>query len=658
MTLYRQLLVFTFLLFFLLFAGTWLTKLGTTRSFLQNQLESHAQDTATSLGLSLSPHIAAKDLPSAEAMINAVFDRGYYKIVRYTDNQGKVLIDRVMKVTIENVPEWFVRLVPLEAPRAEAQVMAGWLQAGTIYVESHPGYAYKTLWETVTRMTVWYAVTGILVGLAGFFGLSILLRPLRRVERQADALCRKEYEIQERLPRTKELRRVVEAMNNMTGKVKEMFEYQAMVTERFRQHAYHDPLTGLGNRRYFAGQVERQLEEEGEIHHGAILLAQIHDLQKLNQEKGLQAGDDLLKECGRIIQEETKDITGSALARLTGGDFAVFLPEGASLAAERLVSSLLQRLSGLATKGLTLSDNVAHAGVATYDRHTTFAELLAEADLALRSAQQEGPNAWKILAVSKKGGGELPQGRQQWKDALEKAIRERQVALYVQAAVKSTDRNQVVHQEIFSRIKQENGEILSAGLFMPFAEHLELVSALDRIVIEKALAFSPSVWGSDTIAVNMSPASLHNDSFHKWIMGTLAALPKEGPRIIFEFSEFAAIQHLEQVKGFSTEVRKLGHSIGLDHFGQSFSNFGYLQSLRPEHVKIDRAYTRELRNRESDSCFFIGSLCNIAHTLDIRVIAKGVESQEQWTILQELNLDAMQGYYIDRPTPLHEKGAA
>ena len=92
--------------------------------------------------------------------------------------------------------------------------------------------------------------------------------------------------------------------------------------------------------------------------------------------------------------------------------------------------------------------------------------------------------------------------------------------------------------------------------------------------------------------------------------------------------------------------------MGLDHYGQSFSHLGYLKSLRPDYVKIDKAYTGELKDAENDSRFFIGCLCSVAHSLDITVIAEGVETEQQWQLLKELNLDAIQGYLIDRPKPL------
>jgi len=295
MTLYRQLVIFTLVLFLLLFTGTWLAKLQSTRTFLIDQLESHAQDTATSLGLSISQYSIDNDMPAIESMVNAVFDRGYYRIVRYSDNQGNVRVERILDVKIENVPQWFIHLIPLKTPESTANVMAGWIQAGTVYVKSHPGYAYKTLWENVVRMTVWFLVCGVIVLIVGGFGLKILLKPLVLVEKQADALCKKRYEVQERLPRTKELRRVVEAMNRMTGKVKEMFQEQVTIAEGLKKQAYHDSVTGLGNRRFFESQITARLDRRDSVTKGIVLLLQIRELHELNQQKGFQAGQGFLR---------------------------------------------------------------------------------------------------------------------------------------------------------------------------------------------------------------------------------------------------------------------------------------------------------------------------------------------------------------------------
>jgi len=654
MTLYRQLVIFTLVLFLILFSGTWLAKLQSTRTFLIEQLQSHAQDTATSLGLSISQHDIENDLVIVETLINAVFDRGYYRTVKYTDNDGKVLIDRELDVKIENVPQWFIKLIPLKTPDASANVMQGWKHAGTIYVKSHPGYAYKTLWENIYRTTLWFLICGVVVLILGGIGLKLMLKPLVLVEKQADALCKKRYEIQEKVPRTRELRRVVEAMNRMTRKVKEMFDEQVAIAEGLKKHAYFDTLTNLGNRRFFDTQITARLDRRDSATKGIVLLVQINDLHGLNQAKGFQAGDELLKKVGTIIQAATKQHPNSVLARLTGGDFGIFIPDASSWDAESIADTIVGKLSQLAVEELTLTDNVGHVGAVSYESTTTMGRLLSEADLALRSAQQTGPNRWQLNTITAETE-KMPLGQQQWKEILDQALSDRRIVLFGQPVVNVLEKEKMYHLEIFSRIIKEDGTLLSAGVFMPFAERLNLVSYLDRIVLEEVMKIDAGDIGSSPIAVNISSASLENNSFRNWVYSVLKSMAANKPRISFEFAEFSAVQNLELIKEFSVTVRQYGHFVGLDHYGQSFSHLGYLKTLRPDYVKIDRAYTGELKEEDNDSRFFIGSLCSVAHSLDIDVIAEGVETEQQWQLLKDLNIDAIQGYIVDKPKQLSIK---
>lgn len=654
MTLYRQLLIFTLVLFFLLFAGTWFAKLSSTRTFLMDQLESHAQDTATSLGLSISPHIQLDDLPAVETMFNAVFDRGYYRIVRFTDVEDKVVVDRVLDVNIEGVPQWFVSLVPLETPSASSIVLAGWSQAGTVYVESHPGYAYKTLWETVVRTSLWFMAMIVVVVIGGGLGLQVLLKPLKRVEHQADILCKKQYEIQSDLPRTRELRRVVEAMNRMTYKVKDMFDEQTRVAERLRKNAYHDSLTGLGNRRYLEGQVATRLDRGESAVSGAFLLVELQSLQELNKEKGFHAGDELVKRVGQILKSSVQHVPHGALARLTGGNFSLFLPDVSREEANRISEIITKEFAQLSVEGLTLSENVGHVGGVVYDRGVELKQLLSAADTALRASQQMGVNKWNVDDLADDSDA-ASRGQQRWRDILNSALEDKNVFLFGQQTVRCDDRTNTIHLEVFSRIEEESGKLLSAGLFVPLAERLNLISALDRVVLEKVLETKIAGLQTDRLSVNVSPSTLKNEGFKRWILESLKTMGSSAPRLTFEFAEFAAVQNLDLVREFGKEVQRLGHGYGLDHFGQGFTNFGYLQSLRPDFVKIDRAYTNELKSKESDSHFFIGSLVGVAHSLDIMVVAEGVETEEQFKLLRELNLDAVQGYLIGRPEPLDSR---
>ena len=99
-------------------------------------------------------------------------------------------------------------------------------------------------------------------------------------------------------------------------------------------------------------------------------------------------------------------------------------------------------------------------------------------------------------------------------------------------------------------------------------------------------------------------------------------------------------------------VKDHGHDIAIDHFGRGLSNFAYLHSLQPKYVKINRAYTEEIKDAESDTRFFIASLCTIAHSVDVAVIAVGIETELQYKLLREINIDGVQGFFIDTPKPI------
>ena len=186
---------------------------------------------------------------------------------------------------------------------------------------------------------------------------------------------------------------------------------------------------------------------------------------------------------------------------------------------------------------------------------------------------------------------------------------------------------------------------------MPLAKRLGLASRLDRLVIKEAMQLRSDIIGTDKIAINVSAASLQDKSFMSDIITAVNRQPSSMPRIIFEFVEFSAIQYLDDLTEFRNSISSRGNGIALDHFGSSFSNFGYLHSLRPDYVKIDRAFTSGIDKDDTDNDFFISSLCNVAHSLDIEVIAEGVENEHEWQILKELGVDGMQGYFVDRPSP-------
>ncbi len=652
MTLYRQLLLFTLVLCFFLFIGVWAYKLQSTRLFLEHQLEAHAQDTATSLGLSLSPLAEAGDLAGVETMMNAIFDRGYYKEITFSDVHGEVVSKRQASLDTDEVPDWFIKLLPLTTPGGESLVMAGWKRAGTIYVESHPGYAYRTLWQTFARILIYFLLTGLVIFVLGGIALNILLKPLRKVEEQAEAICRKEYEIQQQIPKTRELKSVVTSMNKMTARVREMFEEQAAIAEKLRENVFGDQLTGLANRRFLETRVEAVMNHSPEIAKGLFLLVQIQNLKDLNESQGYAAGDRLLKRCAEILSESMAPYPGHSLARLGGGDFGVFLPDADKSESQQISSVIAERLARVAVEDLSVEDDICSLGGVYYNTPCSFGHLLAKTDAALIASRHQGPNSWK-LEPAYCDDDDPTQGKLWWRTTLEQSLANRAINLYGQH-VSKTSATEPLHLELFSRITLDDGQEVAAGVFVPLAEYAEVVTELDRKVIGLVLDTYQS-WENRALAINLSLTSLLDQTFTDWLLSRLKTHADPNLKLFFEFSELGVVKQIDVLRPFADQVRLNGHNIGIDHFGRGFSNFGYLKSLQPSYVKIDAAFTRELESEQSDGYFFIGALTGVAHSLDIKVIAEGVETEQQLALFEELKVDGYQGYLVERPRLLSSK---
>jgi len=646
-TLYRQLLLLIFGLFLIMAVGVLAVNLESTRSFLHSQLDSHAQDTATSLGLSMSPHMAEGDLVIMESMVDAVFDRGYYREIAVEDIEGQELLKRHLDVVIEGVPAWFVSWLPLETPRRDSILMAGWTQAGTVYVESHPGYAYLQLWETFSRLALWFALASVAAASLGALGLRVLLFPLREVERQAAAICAREYPIQARLPRTRELRSVVEAMNRMAGKVKEMFADQARTAEHWREQALRDPVTGLGNRRHFEAELENRLRSSDEFGGGTLLLVAIDNLGEINKAHGYEVGDELLRNIRDRIQASVRAIPDAVLARISGAELAVLLPDVEYEQARRLGEALCAAIRQL-TPGGEERASVCHIGGLVFSDQLAASEVLARIDSALRQAKDHGPNACRVDVVGRQQAPEAL-GRQQWKSLLSERLSQSELVLFAQPAVSIGVDGGVMHYELLARLPDGGGGLWTAAVFMPMVRHFGLEVTLDLIVAEKAVS-SEARRGAD-LAVNLSDTVLGSAD----VLGRLETLLDRAPRrIALEISERGAVQHTEVLQGFGRRVRALGHALGIDHFGRGFSSFGYLQSLRPDYLKLDGALVRGL-DRNPDHRFLLETIRQAAHSLDILVIAESVEKESEKSVLREMGVDGIQGFVVGKPVKLEEE---
>jgi diguanylate cyclase (GGDEF)-like protein len=650
MTLLRQLIIVIVILFTLLFAGSVVINVNHTRTYLNNQLRTISQDMATSLGMSLSPHIAKGEMTIAESMINAVSDSGYYREVVLTDVNGKMLIERTQQISTEGVPAWFVDLIPLETPAGEAQIMAGWVQAGNVRIAANPGYAYATLWGNSVDAFWWFLGASAVVLLLGVVALRFILRPLRAVEAQAKAICDREYPIQDRIPWTIELRSVVTAMNLMSTKVRDMFKDQSDAMERLRAGTYVDTLTGLANRQYLDMQLKQMTKSRNTSSTNALMFLELADFKAFNERNGHQAGDKLLKGCAELIGEVCREVPNLDYfaARPSGANFAIVVQDTVEAGALALAEKLGAALSRLKERGFTDTDRIGHIGVAIH-RGQPAGQLLSEADMALRAAQVAGPNA--VHMSDTKAGDEFASySASRWMSVLRDVLAECRIVLHRQPCVSCVDESKVLQYETLLRVFGEDGKLIPANVIIPMAKHLHLTQEFDKHIVTDALARLERAENKDiVVAVNLFPMSIQDGGFVAWLTDKLRSHAGVANRIAFEVMEHGVTDHLDALRGWVERMADCGAKTGLDQVGKGFKSFSYLSTLKIDYIKIDGSFARGIQENR-DNQFFVDSLVKYAHGLDIQVIAESVETREEWDMLASLRIDGVKGYGVARPS--------
>ncbi len=649
MTLSRQLVTLLAVLLLLVFVGTFFISVQNARTYLEVQLESHAQDSATSLGLSISPHMVDDDLVTVARMIDVIFDRGYYQFIKLEDIQGEVLVNRELSIQVKDVPAWFIEYLPLKAPEAEALVMAGWSQAGRILIQSHPGFAYRQLWGSVSETFGWFLVSALFVVGLGLLLLRVVLSPLKEVEWQAESICNREFPILDKLPRTRDLRRIVEAMNRLSSKLKTMLTEHEDLAAKLREQAHQNPVTGLANKRYFMATLNHRMASPEVCSYAVLCLIQLRDLQGYNHKHGYAAGDELLCQMADLLRNIATDIPRHTLAHLSGGDFALLAEDYRISEAEVLGRRLSDALAGLCSNNELQPVDNGHVGIAFFDGRQDASQLLIEADEALRMAQSNEANSCSFV-VSKDAAKETARSASEWSSFIQQALAKDRVALHLQP-VYSCPQKEIIHHEVLVRLihDQDAGQLMVAGTFMPMAENLGLSAVIDKAVIERVLLLLKKAADPDfSLSINISPSSLQTEGFLDWLEEKLWANEQIARQLIFELPEYGAVTMLDQVHDLIKRVNRFESQVALDHFGRGFSSFAYLHSLKINYLKIDGSYLNQI-DENTDNQFFIQALTDIAHGLEIKVIAEAVESETIWQSLQALNVDGGQGYGLGRP---------
>ncbi|WP_053151986.1 cyclic di-GMP receptor LapD [Pseudomonas sp. Pf153] len=644
MSLFKQLLIAICLFLVVAFSGSFMVSLESSRAQYVNQLRSHAQDAATALALSLTPNI--DDPAMVELMVSSIFDSGYYASIRVVDvATDKTLVERTGVPDAGSVPQWFVKLIGLEPAGGDAIVSRGWEQAARVEVVSHPMFALAKLWQSALGSLGWLLLCGAISAVLGALLLRRQLKPLDYMVHQSHAIARREFLSLPELPRTPELRRVVQAMNQMVEKLKALFEEQAERSEKLRIESYQDTLTGLANRRYFEMQLNARVSSSEQASSGYLLLLRVRDLAGLNQRLGGQRTDQLLKAVGEQLLRESARYpeTQNLVTRIRGGEFAVLAPGLVREEAVQLAQNLEGALASLHATGATDVASVASIGLAPFVHGDSPQAVLQLGDQALAQAESQGEPGWACLEHS--ASVSVGDDHHAWHTWLDVALNNQRFELYFQPVVAAQDTQVVLHYKVLSRLLDEQGQTIPAGRFLPWLERFGWTARLDRLMLEQVL--KQMVEHEHALALNLSSATLADSQALNKIFEILRSHSNLGPRLTLEIGEEQLPEQavLEQL---TRRLRELGFSLSLQRFGGRFSMIGNLSRLGLAYLKIDGSYIRAI-DQESDKRLFIEAIQRAAHSIDLPLIAERVETEGELAVIREMGLFGVQGQLIGEP---------
>ena len=644
MSLLKQLFLAICLFLVVAFTGSFIASVETSREQLLSQLRSHAQDAATALGLSMAPHV--DDPAMLELMVSSIFDSGYFASIRVVSiADDRVIVERSTEVRAENVPQWFVDLVNLTPEGGDALIMRGWEQAARVEVLSHPQFALAKLWDGAIGSLLWLLLCGLVSAVLGGWLLRTQLRPLDNMVQQAQAITRREFLTLPRVPRTPELKRVVLAMNQMVDKLKTLFAEEAARSEKLREEAYQDSLTGLANRRQFDIRLGNQLVVNEQNAEGYLLLLRVNDLGGLNQRLGGQRTDALIGALGELLKRllATQGRSEWLASRSRGGEFTLLAPGLSSDDAERLAEEISEHLDNLRQTGASDCDPVAHMGIAAFRPGEEPAAVIGRADQALAQAQSNAARCWERLDDFTAQSG---QGLHDWRGWIDEALNQGKLQLYSQPVVACVS-GKLLQRKVLARLLDPHGEAIAAGRFLPWIERLGWAARFDLAMLEHALAHLSR--HAEPLALSLSAATLREAATRDRFLALLRSHPQQAHLLTLEVDE----RHLPppvELEALSQNLREAGYGLGLQHFGGRFSLIGNLTHLGLAYLKIDGTYIRAI-DLESDKRMFIEAIFRATNSIDLPLIAEMVETQGELEVLTELGVHGAMGRLIGAPAP-------
>lgn len=417
-----------------------------------------------------------------------------------------------------------------------------------------------------------------------------------------------------------------------------------------KEEAYVDHLTHLANRNGFIKFFQANISQGDEIKFGVMLISRCSELQTINKIHGYKEGDNYICQVSDIIKKEIARYKGGEIFRLNSSDFASVIPNITLKEAENYAQALTSAFNDYQQSSDL--DSVAFTGLVSFDDKKPLGELLALIDTAISVAQTQHMNSWYSQTDSSiLNNPSANYGNQNWRQEIESVLEAQRVSLVIQPIQTNKATNRM-YGEILARFLNADGSVLPTASFIAMAEKLDKIVAVDRMIIETIMQeIVNKNLQKQSFGVNISARSIHDEHFLIWLERRLLRDQNIAGKLVFEITELGLQQNIKTSKRFIDMIHRVGARITVERFGVGLTSFKFFKELKPDFIKMDSSYTRDI-DEDKNNQYFIRVMVDLAHRLSINVLAESVETLEEKHALEQLFVDGFQGYYIGKPEPI------
>ncbi len=608
-----------------------------TRDALQRELQRRSLEAARSLAGVLAEQ--AGDTARMHTLVLSQVELDGLRSVQLTRPGGGVFLEARPALAPAVVPGWFVSVLPLNGVEAHADILEhGNRVVGSVRVATRTAWAHELLWNSARLTAAWLAGVALFGATLAAYGLRGWARSLRDTMAQAQALEEGRF-VEGEEPRLPELRQLTRSMNATVRRLREVFAAQAEQVQALQRQALVDGVTALPLRGQFTGHLETQLAGSG----GpgvALILIRVLELDALNQRLGHEATDRLLIATASLLQAYLDRVPGTFAGRLNGADFALCVP-ASGLAVETATS-----LHAALAAAPALHAGAARIVVGAVDSRPGMGvgAVLAAADVALAHAE-----AGAGLAIHDEGQALVDlAGSRAWREQIGAALAQGHTQLAA-CAVRGRD-GQILHLECELLVQFRPGaEFQGAGRWLALARRSHLLPQVDLAALSLALAATAA--DGQRRAVHMAPASLSTPGFVADVADLLQRAPAAAERLTIEWVGSDPLAEADTLLAQAAQQwRACGAHLGMELAGAQVQHVTRAAELGLDYIKLA---TRHLHGAVSEEAMrsYAQGLVSLVHGLGLRVLAQGVDRQDELAMLWELGFDGAAGQALETQPP-------